>query len=100
MKKVMMVLMAAALFTASVPGFALAHGVGHDPADVECARDCELMLKNCSQDVLTIQQQISRLDAAIKKDGANPERVAEVKVLQQKLDDATELLRDMEKGGH
>jgi peptidoglycan hydrolase CwlO-like protein len=100
MKKLIVFLMAATLFTASVPAFASTHGTGHDPADADCARDCELLLKNCSQDVDTIQQKIRKLETAIRKEGAKPERVAEVKVLKQKLDEAKETLRSIEKGGH
>jgi hypothetical protein len=99
MKKVIMVLMAVTLFTATVPALALAHGGGHDPADVECARDCELMLKNCAMEVDTIQQKIKKLEVAIKKEGANPETVANVRALQHKLDDAKETLRSLEEGG-
>jgi hypothetical protein len=100
MKKIVMVLMAATLFTASIPGLALAHSGSHDPADVQCAKDCELLLKDCAQDVDTIQQKIRKLQAAIKKQGANPETVADVKRLQERLEDATQLLQSLEKGGH
>jgi hypothetical protein len=99
MKRVMMVVLAATLLTASMPAFASAHSGSHDPADVDCARDCDLLLKDCAKDADTIQARISKLEAAIKKQGANQQTLADVKVLQKKLDDAKELLKDMEKGG-
>jgi hypothetical protein len=100
MKKFVMVLMAATLLTASLPGFAMAHSGSHDPADLQCAKDCELLLKDCAQDVDTIQQKIRKLQAAVNKQGAKPETVAEVKLLRARLDDAKQLLQSLEKGGH
>jgi len=97
MKNAICVLLAAGMLMTSMPALALDHS--HDPADLQCARDCELMLKNCSQEVDSIQQTISKLQAAIKKNGAGQKTVAEVKVLQQKLEEAEALLHDLEKGG-
>jgi hypothetical protein len=76
------------------------HGGSHDPADVQCAKDCDMLLKNCSQDVDSIQQKIEKLKAAIKKDGADQQKVAEVKALKLKLDDANAMFEHLGKGGH
>jgi hypothetical protein len=100
MKKVMVVLMALTVFVATVPAYAMEHGGSHDPADVQCAKDCDMLLKNCSQDVDSIQQKIEKLKAAIKKDGADQQKVAEVKALKLKLDDANAMFEHLGKGGH
>lgn len=98
MKKVMIILMAG-LLTASMPAFALAHGGAHDAADLQCEKDCAMLLRDCGHEVDTIQQRIGKLEAAIKKE-EGAQRMADVRALQQKLDDAKELLRNMEKGGN
>jgi len=99
MKRIMIILMAASLFTASIPGLALAHGDSHEPDDVQCARECEMLLKNCAQDVDTLQQRISKLSAAIKKDGADQQELQVLKGLKQKLAEAKATLRSLEKPG-
>jgi seryl-tRNA synthetase len=99
MKKLMMILMAATLLAASMPAFAATHGGSHDPADVQCAKDCEMLLKNCALEVDTIQQKITKLRAAIKKDGADQQKLAEIKVLKQKLEDAEATLKALETPG-
>jgi hypothetical protein len=96
MKKVLVVLMAGVL-TASMPAFALAHGGGHDQADVQCAKDCDMLLKDCSKETDSLQQRISKLEAAIGKEDA-AKHVTEMRALQQKLDEAKELLLNLEKG--
>lgn len=99
MKKLMMILMAATLLAASMPAFAAPHGGSHDPADVQCAKDCEMLLKNCALEVDTIQQKITKLRAAIEKDGADQQKLAEIKVLKLKLEDAEATLRTLETPG-
>lgn len=98
MKKVVTIVMAAVL-TASMPAFALAHGGSHDAADLQCEKECAMLLRDCGQEVDSIQQRIGKLEAAIKKE-EGAQRVADVRALQQKLDDAKELLRNIEKGGN
>jgi len=116
MKKAMIVLMAASMFSAAIPAFAMdhgdmdmpemadtqtmQHGNAHDPNDVQCARDCDLLLKNCAQDVDSIQQHIAKLKAAIAKDGADQAKLNELKVLKVKLSEANETLKNLTKPGH
>jgi len=99
MKKMIVFLMAATLFTAAVPAFAAEHGGSHDPADVQCAKECEMLLKNCSQEVDSIQQRIKKLKAAIKKDGADQQKLEDLKTLKQKLAETDALLKSLEKPG-
>lgn len=99
MKQVKIILMAAALITASVPAFAATHGASHDPADVQCAKECEMLLKNCAQEVDTIQQKITKLRAAIKKEGAGEQKLAYIKALSQKLEDAEATLQALQSPG-
>lgn len=93
MKKVIVFVMAAALFTASMPAFAAPHGGSHDPADVQCAKDCEMLLKNCALQVDSIQQKITKLRTAIKKDGSDQQKLKDIKALKLKLADAEAMLK-------
>jgi hypothetical protein len=97
MKKTMVILMAVSLFAGAMPVYAMDHSATHDPADVECARNCDLLLKDCSKEVDTIQQRIKKIQTAINKDGADQAKVEEVKRLKVMLDDANETLRNLEK---
>lgn len=99
MKKVMMALVAASMFVSSVPAFAAPHGGSHDPADVQCAKDCEMLVRNCSQEVLSIQEKIGKLEAAIQREGANPEKREYLTKLNQKLAEAKAVLAELEKPG-
>jgi hypothetical protein len=82
MKKVMVVLMAVSLFAAAMPVYAMEHGGSHDPADVQCEKDCAMLLKDCARDVDTIQQKIKKLKVAIKKDGADQQKLEDLKALK------------------
>jgi len=88
--------MAVTLFSASVPAFAMEHGASHEMSDADCTKECDTLLKNCARDVDTIQQQIKKLRAAIKKDGADSQKRDEIKKLQQKLNETKEQLRVIE----
>jgi len=97
MKKAMVILMAVSLFAGAMPVYAMDHSGSMDPTDVECARNCDLLLKDCSKEVDTIQQRIKKIQTAINKDGADQAKVEEVKRLKVMLDDANEMLRNLEK---
>jgi hypothetical protein len=99
MKKAMVVLMAVSFFATAVPSFAMEHGGSHDPADVQCQKECDMLLKDCAKDVDTIQQKLKKLKVAIKKDGADQQKLDEIKALKVKLDETKALLKSLEKPG-
>ena len=83
MKKVLVLLVAVGLFSA-MPALA-EHKKGenaapsqeksatHNHQDEDCAKECDLLLKECAKEVDSIQQRVKKIKAAIKKDGAKPE---------------------------
>lgn len=99
MKKVLMALVAASLFTSALPSFAATHGGSHDPSDVQCARDCEMLLRNCSQEVQSIQEKIRSLEAAIREEGATPDKRSNLATLNRKLAEAKAILEELERPG-
>jgi peptidoglycan hydrolase CwlO-like protein len=99
MKKIMMALVAASLFVSAVPAFSATHGGSHDPADVQCAQDCEMLLRNCSQEVQSIQEKIRGLETAIEQEGANPQKRDNLAALNKKLAEAKAILAELERPG-
>lgn len=97
MKKVLAVLMVTSLLSTAVPVFAMEHGGSHEQMDEQCVKECEMLLKNCSQEVDSIQQRIKKLETEIKDKGASTYTRDELKKLEQKLQDANETLRVLEK---
>jgi hypothetical protein len=100
MKKTMVILMATALFAAAVPAMAVEHGAMHAQHDEECAKECDLLLRNCAQEVDSIQQRIQRIKKAIEVNGAKPENVEELKILNKMLKEANETMKALTKPGH
>jgi hypothetical protein len=100
MKKSMLALMATMMFAAAVPVYAMDHsGSPHDPENIQCQKECDLLLKDCAKEAETIQQQIKKLRAAIKKDGADQAKLDEIKGLKQKLEETKATLKVLTKGG-
>jgi len=99
MKKTMVILMATALFAAAVPAMAMEHGAMHTQNDEECAKECDLLLRNCAQEVDSIQQRIQRIKKAIETYGAKPEHDEELKLLNKKLKETNEELKALTKAG-
>ena len=100
MKKTMVILMATSLFAAAVPVMAeTTHGTMHTQMDEKCAKECELLLKDCAQEVDSIQQRIQILKTEINDKGANTYTVEELKILNKQLKDANKTLRDLSKPG-
>jgi peptidoglycan hydrolase CwlO-like protein len=99
MKKSIITLLAVAMVAVSVPAFAMEHQ--HDASmktmDEECTRECDLLLKDCSLEVDSIQQRIKKLQVAINEKGANKYTLEELKTLNKKLKEATETIRMLEK---
>jgi Skp family chaperone for outer membrane proteins len=99
MKRTIVLIAAALALSAPMAGFAMDHGMSHDPADVQCAKDCDMLLKNCAREADSIQQQVKKLKAAIKKDGADQKTLDELRALDAKLKEANEMLKALSKPG-
>jgi peptidoglycan hydrolase CwlO-like protein len=101
MKKVIIVLFAVAMATATVPAFAMEHehGDSHNAMDEQCAKECEMLLKNCALEVDSIQEHIKKLQVEITEKGANTYTLEELKTLNKKLKETKEVLRSLEKSG-
>lgn len=96
MKRILAALMAVSLLSA-VPAFSMEHGTSHDKADEQCLKECEMLLKNCAQEVDSIQQRIGKLQTEIREKGANTYTLEELKTLEKKLKEANETLRILNK---
>ena len=100
MRKTMVILMATSLIAAAVPVVAeTTHGAMHTQQDEQCAKECDLLLKDCGQEVDSIQQRIQKIKSAIDKYGAKPEHLEDLKILNRKLKEANETLRALSKPG-
>lgn len=84
MKKMAIMVMAAFMMSATVP--ALAAEMTKEEKDM-----CLLASKNCATEVDSLQKKIKKLNAEIKK-GKKVYSAEEIKKLQQKLDEANDLL--------
>ena len=92
MKNKLVTLFALSLFAIATPVLA---ADGHNSAahDDQCAKECSMLLKNCSQEVDTIQDRIKKLQVMINEEGAITYTRDELKVLNKKLKEANETLR-------
>lgn len=96
MKKKLAILVAVSLFAAAAPVLAAEahqHGAAHQTMDEQCARECEMLLKNCALEVDSIQDRIKKLNVAINEKGANTYTLEELKTLEKKMKEANELLK-------
>jgi len=118
MKQKLVILMAVALFAVAAPVMAdemkmdgmkmdemkmdemkMEHGASHKDMDEQCAKECAMLLKNCTQEVNSIQANIKKLQVEIKKNGASTYTLEELKTLDKKLKEANETLKDLQKPG-
>ncbi|OGU06714.1 MAG: hypothetical protein A2075_04755 [Geobacteraceae bacterium GWC2_58_44] len=100
MKKKLVILMAMSLFAVAAPVLAEEmpqHGASHQTMDEQCAKECAMLLKNCAQEVDSIQDRIKKLQVAINEKGANTYTREELKILNQKLKEANDTLRELQK---
>ncbi len=108
MKRVLVLMVAAGLFNV-MPALA-EHKKDAKPASQEtgaiqnqkgadCARECDMLLKECTIQVDSIQQRVKKIKLAIKANGAKPEHLEELKILNQKLKEANETIRSLSKPG-
>ncbi len=104
MKTKMAVLMAASLFAAAVPAMAMDMTMDHSNTqsqqqmDAQCAKECDALLRNCSQETDTIQQRIQKLQSAITSKG-DTYTLDQLRKLKANLEDAQKTLIELEKGG-
>ncbi len=86
---------------AVLPAFALPATTAAFAADVNRAEknECLLATKGCKDQVDSIQQRIKKLNTEIKK-GKKVYSAEDLKKLQQKLKEADDILKDLEKPGH
>jgi len=110
MKK--MILLFAAVLALSAPAAFAAEHEGHDHGymehkhdasqktmDEQCAKECDMLLRNCAQEVDSIQQRITKLRAEISEKGADTYTLEELKILNKKLKETNETLRALTKPG-
>lgn len=90
MKKVVVLLMAAFMMSATVPAFAA-------QMTKEEKDQCLLASKSCMTEVDSLQKRIQKLQAEIKK-GKKVYSAEELKKLRQKLKEADEILKSIETG--
>lgn len=86
MKKTVLVILAASLFALAAPVLAEEmhqHGAPHQTQDEQCARECDLLLKDCAQEVDSIHDRIQKLQSAIKEKGADTYTQEELKLLKR-----------------
>jgi peptidoglycan hydrolase CwlO-like protein len=95
MKKSIITLLAVAMIAISAPAFAIEHN--HDASQKtmseQCARECEMLLKDCNIEVDSIQQRINKLQVEINEKGASTYTRDELRTLNKKLKEANETLR-------
>lgn len=100
MKKRLVILMALSLFAVATPVLAEEehqHGASHEAMDEQCQKECDMLIRNCSQEVDSLQQRIKKLDVILKEKGATNYTRDELKKLEQQLQDAEETLRRLER---
>ena len=96
MRRKLAMLLAVSLFAVAAPAFAedVRHGQSHDE---NCARECDLLLKDCGLEVDSIQDRIRKLQVLINEKGATAYTQEELKLLKRKLAEANETLRVLNK---
>ncbi len=102
MKKTLVILMATSLFAAAAPVLAEdahQHGASSQAQNEQYAKECDMLLKNCAQEVDSIQERITKLKDAISNKGADKYTVEELKILNKKLKEANETMRALTKPG-
>ena len=102
MKKTIITLLAASMVAATVPVFAMEHqhGDSHMVMDEQCAKECEMLMKNCALEVDSIQQRLNKIKVEINEKGANAYTLEELKTLNNKLKETNEIMRSLQKPGH
>lgn len=89
MKKMALLLIATSCLVCTVPAFSQTK---HSEKDM-----CLLSMKNCANQVDSIQEKIKKIDGEIKK-GEKVYTPEELKQLEQKLEEVNQLLKSLEGG--
>lgn len=98
MKKQLAILMTLSLFAVAAPVLAEEghpHGASHQAMDEQCTKECAMLLKNCAQEVDSLQDKIRKLQVEINEKGANTHTLDELKILNEKLKEANDLLNNL-----
>jgi len=66
------------------------------PADQQATKKAEQLLKNCSQHIDSIQRNVDRLHSKLSEKSATSSTNAELEKLDQKLQEAKELVRSLQ----
>jgi len=96
MKRIITAYVAAAVLASAVPAMAVEHS--HAAGDANCAKECQMLVRNCAQETDTIQERISKLEREIGKGNAVYTR-QELQTLESKLKDAQDTLANITQGG-
>ena len=80
-------------------GMKMEHGANHGAMDEKCAKECAMLLKNCAQEVDSIQTEIKKLHVQIDEKGADTYTLEELKTLNAKLKETNATLRSLQKPG-
>lgn len=95
MRRMLAILTAVSLLSAApVLAEEFRHGQMHD---ANCAKECSMLLRDCGQEVDSIQDKIRKLQARLNDQGPNAYTQEELKLLKQKLHEANETLRLLNK---
>ena len=99
MKKILVILMALSLFATAAPVLAEEghqHGASHQAMDEQCTKECAMLLKNCAQEVDSLQDKIRKLQVEINQKGANTYTLEELKILNNKLKESNDMLKNLQ----
>ena len=100
-----LLLFMAMIFVAASPAFAahdhgshesMNHGASHDPKDEQSAKEDEMLVNSCAQQVARLQGRIYKLQAQMAGKNAGTAVRDELKKLEQKLKEANDIARPLQ----
>jgi len=95
MKRIM-VIVAASMLATSVNAMATEHT--HKAHDENCLKECQMLIRNCNQEVDSLQQRISKLRTELGK-GSTVYTAEELQILELKLQDTQKNINTITMGG-
>ena len=95
MKRIM-VIVAAYMLATSVNAMATEHT--HKAHDENCLKECQMLIRNCNQEVDSLQQRISQLRTELGK-GSTVYTAKELQILERKLQDTQKNFNTITMGG-
>ena len=95
MKNSIVTLLTAAMVAVSAPAFPVEHqhDASQNKMDAQCVKECDMLLRDCSLEVDSIQLRIKKIQVEINEKGATTYTLEELKTLKNKLKEANETLR-------